>query len=160
MDRIIFLGSSDLRRCGQYHPGTAAVPGVGRSGKGYPDLHQFPGRIGDGRSGNLRYDATGAARCGDHLHGTGRFDGRRAADRRCCRQALGAASFAGDDPSAAGRGPGAGIGHRDHGPRDPQDQAGAVRDHCGPFRALRSRRSKRMPTAIIGCRPGRPRSTG
>ena len=34
-------------------------------------------------------------------HGTGRFDGRRAADRRCCRQALGAASFAGDDPSCA-----------------------------------------------------------
>lgn len=78
----------------------------------------------------------------------------------CCRQALGVTPFAGDDPSAAGRGSGAGVGHRDHGPRDPQDQAGAVRDHCGPFGRSRSRRSKRMPTAIIGCRLGRPRSTG
>ncbi len=35
MDRIIF-GGSDLRRCGQYHPGTKfAVPGVGRPEKGH-----------------------------------------------------------------------------------------------------------------------------
>ena len=79
-------------------------------------------------------------------HGAGRFDGGRAADRRCCGQALGAASFAGDDPSAAGAGPRAGVGYRDHGPRDPQDQAGAVRDHCGPFG--RSDREDRK-----GCRP-------
>lgn len=42
MDRIIFWGS-DLRRCGQYHPGTAAVPGVGRSGKDIQIYINSPG---------------------------------------------------------------------------------------------------------------------
>lgn len=43
------------------------------------------------------------------------LDGRRAPDRRRQGQTLGAAPFAGDDPPAAGRGAGTGVGHRDHG---------------------------------------------
>ena len=44
-DRIIFLGEEGKRCVSQPDCGAAAVPGVGRSGKGYPSLHQQPGRI-------------------------------------------------------------------------------------------------------------------
>ena len=42
-------------------------------------------------------------------------------------------AFAGDDPPAAGRRAGSGLGHRDHGARDSENQARAVRNPLGPL---------------------------
>ena len=73
------LRRADLRRRGQYHPGPAAVPRIGRSREGHSDLHQLARRVGFGRTGHLRHHAAGELRRGDHLHGACRLDGRRAA---------------------------------------------------------------------------------
>ena len=137
---------ADLRRCGQHHPGAAALPGIGRSGEGHPALHQFAGRIGLGRSGHLRHDAAGELRRGDDLHGAGRLDGRSAAHGRYGGQAFGAAAFARDDPPAAGRRAGTGVGHRDHGPRNPAHEARTVRNS-----RLARRRADQEDRK--GCRP-------
>lgn len=159
MDRIIFLGSSDLRRCGQYHPGTAAVPGVGRSGKGYPDLHQFPG--GSVTAGLGIYDTMQLVQPDVATICTG-----LAASMGAVLLTAGAAGKRSALPHSRvmiHQPPGGPRGRHRTSRSRPARSARPSRSctrSLRPIRALRSRRSKRMPTAIIGCRPGRPRSTG
>ena len=89
------------------------------------DMHLYinsPGGIGHRRPRHLRHHAVHQAGREHHVHRPGRQHGRVAARRRRQGQALRAAQFAGDDPPAAGRLPGPGLGHRDPRPGDPRPQ--------------------------------------
>ena len=78
-ENIIFLGTPDRRSGRQPDHRPIAVPGSGRSGKGYFDLHQLAGRFDHRRPGDSRHHGLHPARYRDHLRGAGGVHGGRAA---------------------------------------------------------------------------------
>ena len=142
---------ADLRRCGQHHPGAAALPGIGPIRRRTSQLYiNSPG--GSVSAGLGIYDTMQLVelRRGDDLHGAGRLDGCSAAHGRYGGQAFGTAAFARDDPPAAGRRAGTGVGHRDHGPRNPAHEARTVRNSRLARRRADQEDRKGTPTATTG----------
>ena len=81
-DRIVFIGSTIDDAVCQRRRRPTPLPGRRGQPKGYPPLHQLPGRIHHRRHGHLRHHAIHQARRLHHLPGPGRFDGRLPVARR------------------------------------------------------------------------------
>ncbi len=163
-DNVIFLGSAHQRRRREPHHRADALSRGREPREGHHALHQLAGRLRLGRSRDLRHDAVREAGRRDVLPRAGGFDGRHAPRGRRQGQASRSPERPDPDPPAARRGGGAGLGHRDPGPRDAAHEAAPQRDpraphgparredlaRHGPRQHLRARRRE-------GVRPHRPR---
>jgi len=106
-----FPGRPGERRDGQPGGRADAVPGVGKSRQGHLFLHQL--LVARFRPAwRSMTPCSSSSRMCPRSASARRPHGRVPADRRCQGQALLPAELARDDPSAAGRFPGAGVGHR------------------------------------------------